>query len=85
MEELTAKTKVNVMQPEGTYLIWLDFSAYSWTEQILDEKLHDQAKVILNKGRSFGKEGAQHARFNAAAPFAMVKKAVDRMISVLGK
>ncbi|MCL2114357.1 MAG: pyridoxal phosphate-dependent aminotransferase [Streptococcaceae bacterium] len=77
---LTEKTKIKVMKPQGTYLIWLDFSEYPLTETELQEKLHDQAKVILNKGNSFGSEGTLHARLNAAAPFEIIKEATERIV-----
>ncbi|AYG00972.1 MalY/PatB family protein [Lactococcus allomyrinae] len=77
---LTEKTKIKVMKPQGTYLIWLDFSEYSLTEAELQEKLHNQAKVILNKGNSFGIEGTLHARLNAAAPFEIIKEATERIV-----
>ena len=38
--DLFAKeTKIKVMKPQGTYLIWLDFSAYDLTEKGLQELL----------------------------------------------
>ncbi len=43
------------MKPQGTYLIWLDFSEYQLEDKVLDEKLAEEAGVILNKGISFGK------------------------------
>ncbi len=82
LAQFSEKTKIKVMKPQGTYLIWLDFSAYNLSEKALYEKLHDEAKVILNKGFTFGTEGAQHARLNVAAPFANVKAAVERIIAV---
>ncbi len=45
------------MKPEGTYLVWLDFSAYNLTHLEIQEKLRYDAKLILNDGLTFGKEG----------------------------
>lgn len=55
--ELHQKTKIKVIKPQGTYLIWLDFSEYQLEDKVLDEKLAEEAAVILNKGISFGKAG----------------------------
>lgn len=82
---LVRQTKIEVMKPEGTYLIWLDFSAYNLTNEQIQDKLKTEAKVVLNDGFTFGKEGKYHARFNAAAPFETVKEACDRIVSVFGK
>lgn len=78
--ELTEKTKIKVMPPEATYLIWLDFSAYQLGDEALKSKLSQKAKVILNEGKSFGKEGENHARFNAAAPFSIIEEATQRLV-----
>lgn len=78
-------TKIKVMKPEGTYLVWLDFSAYDIEQQQLDEKLQKEAKVVLNDGAHFGKEGKSFARLNVAAPLETVKEASKRIASVFGK
>ena len=62
------ETKIKVMKPQGTYLIWLDFSAYDISDEELRKVLRDEAKVILNRGLDFGEEGALHARLNVAMP-----------------
>ncbi len=36
---LEEHTKIKVMKPEGTYLVWLDFSAYDIEQPELGEKL----------------------------------------------
>ena len=82
--ELSQKTKIKVMKPQGTYLIWLDFSAYQLTDKDLDDKLSEEAQVILNKGISFGKAGKAHARLNAAAPFSLITEATQRLVKTFG-
>lgn len=79
----TYAPEIKVMKPEGTYLVWLDFSAYGFSDTELQKILHDQAKVILNPGIHFGVEGTGHARFNVAAPLETVKIAAQRILAVL--
>lgn len=55
MDYFEENTKIKVMKPEGTYLVWLDFSAYGIEQPQLDEKLQKEAKVVLNDGAHFGK------------------------------
>ena len=81
VEVLREQTDIGVMKPQGTYLIWLDFSAYGLSEEELHARLHDQAKVILNKGTDFGVEGKQHARLNVATPKTLVQEIVDRIVT----
>ncbi len=81
---LTNHTKIRVMKPQGTYLLWLDFSAYGLDHAELFQLLQDKAKLILNDGLTFGKEGKDHARLNAAAPFETIKEACQRLEKVFG-
>ncbi|CYX96404.1 bifunctional beta-cystathionase/maltose regulon repressor [Streptococcus suis] len=83
-EYLTTHTRIKVMKPQGTYLIWLDFSDYQLEHDQLFELLQDQAKLILNDGLSFGKEGKHHVRLNAAAPFDVIEEACQRLRNVFG-
>ena len=83
-EYLTSHTRIKVMKPQGTFLIWLDFSDYQLEHDQLFELLQHQAKLILNDGLSFGKEGKHHARLNAAAPFDVIEEACQRLRNVFG-
>ena len=75
------ETKIKVMKPQGTYLIWLDFSAYGLSEEDLQGLLKKEAKVILNRGLDFGKEGALHARLNVAMPTSVLEEVCQRIIA----
>ena len=85
VDYLGNNTKINVMKPEGTYLIWLDFSAYDLEQPQLNEKLQKEAKVVLNDGAQFGKEGKCFARLNVAAPLETIKEASKRIANVFKK
>ncbi|MHC5250153.1 MalY/PatB family protein [Enterococcus sp. LJL90] len=71
--------KVNVMTPQGTYLLWLDFSAYGLSDKELEDFLVHQAKVVLNTGISFGPKGTGHMRMNLAAPKATIQEGLTRI------
>lgn len=45
--------KVRFMRPEASYLVWLDFSAYFYDQQTLQNWLVQEAKLGLNNGESF--------------------------------
>ena len=79
------ETKINVMQPQGTYLIWLDFSAYDISDEELRKLLRDEAKVILNRGLDFGEEGSLHARLNVAMPTSVLEEVCQRIITTFAK
>ena len=79
------ETKIKVMKPQGTYLIWLDFSAYDISDEELKSILRNEAKVILNRGLDFGEEGALHARLNVAMPTSVLEEVCQRIIITFAK
>ena len=79
------ETKIKVMKPQGTYLIWLDFSAYDLTDEKLQELLRNEAKVILNPGLDYGEEGSLHARLNVAMPTSVLEEVCQRIIITFAK
>ena len=74
------ETKIKAMKPQGTYLVWLDFSAYDLTDERLQELLRNEAKVILNPGLDYGEEGSLHARLNVAMPTFVLEEVCQRII-----
>lgn len=60
--------KVRIMNPEGTYLMWLDFTAYISDDQKLENTLVRKGKVVLNPGITFGPSSHGHMRLNIACP-----------------
>lgn len=68
--------------PEGTYLGWLDFSAYELPTSP-GEWLLRHARIRLDDGPTFGPGGEGHARINLATPRYLLEKAVDRMVSAI--
>ena len=81
---LSQKTAIKVMKPGGTYLVWLDFSAYGLSHEELQHKIRKEAKLVLNDGLSFGAEGDKHFRLNAAAPKSLITEALGRLVAVFG-
>ena len=71
--------RVRLIEPEGTYLIWLDFSDYGYSDDELDERIAQKAKVWLDRGTMFGPEGNQYQRINIATPRALLKEALERI------
>ncbi|WP_206859011.1 MalY/PatB family protein [Candidatus Enterococcus mangumiae] len=70
---------VEVMKPEGTYLMWLDFSAYTQDDRLLEKQLIKKGKVVLNPGISFGPSGHSHMRLNVACPKSVLREGLLRI------
>lgn len=65
--------------PQGTYLAWLDFSAYGLNDGALRERMTYQAGVWLDDGCIFGAGGSGFQRVNAACPRATLRQALERI------
>ncbi|MGO3009156.1 MAG: MalY/PatB family protein [Psychrobacter celer] len=69
---------IKVMRPEASYLIWLDCSAYAQDDQALYDKLR-AAKVELNSGIKYGREGHLKMRINVACPKTLLREGLNRV------
>ena len=76
--------KVHLIEPEGTYLIWLDFSEYGYSDTELDDLLVNKAKLWLDRGTMFGPEGEGYQRINIATPRPILQEALERIQKVFG-
>lgn len=70
---------IKVMKPEATYLVWLDFSAYRMNDKQLNKFLIEKAKVGLNNGSRFGRNGNGYMRINIGCPRSIVVEALNRI------
>jgi cystathionine beta-lyase len=77
--------RVGAYLPESTYLMWLDFSAYGLTQEALMEKMRKEARVALNDGVTFGKEGKGHVRLNIGTTRALIKEGLEKIEVAFGK
>ena len=74
---------VNMVEHEGTYLIWLDFNGLGLCTQELEDLIVHKAKLWLDSGRIFGKCGRGFQRINVACPRSTLKEALERIAKVL--
>lgn len=70
--------EVTMAEPEGTYLLWLDFRAWSLSqEQLL--KLFSAWGVRMNDGRQYGSGSDGFLRVNIATQRAVLREALNRI------
>lgn len=74
---------VRLIEPEGTFLLWLDFSALGYSDSELDDIIVNKAKVWLDRGTMFGPEGEKYQRINIATPQPLLREAIDRIAGAL--
>ena len=75
---------VNMVEHEGTYLVWLDFRETGLSVEELDDKIINQAKLWLDSGKIFGSCGEGFQRINVACPQKVLEEAMDRIKNVVG-
>ena len=71
--------EVRLIEPEGTYLIWLDFRALGLSEERLERLIVREAKLWLDSGAIFGAAGEGFERVNIACPRAVLREALLRL------
>lgn len=72
--------KVKVWRPEGTYLLWMNFSGYGLSDEELWERCYQKAGVGVEQGRDFDEGGsAGYIRIVAATQRSRLMEALERI------
>ncbi|MBP7254432.1 MAG: pyridoxal phosphate-dependent aminotransferase [Negativicutes bacterium] len=75
--------QVKLVEPEGTYLLWLDFRELNLTEEELEDLIINKAKLWLDGGTMFGTEGVGFQRINIACPQKILIQAFTQLKEAL--
>lgn len=71
--------QIKLIEPEGTYLVWLDCRELGLSEKELEQFIARKAKLWLDDGVIFGKAGEGFERVNIACPRATLEEALERL------
>jgi len=71
--------EIKLIEPDGTYLIWLDFRALGLSEQEREELIVKKAGLWLDSGAMFGSIGEGFERINIACPRSIIMEALDKL------
>jgi cystathionine beta-lyase len=71
--------QLQLIQQDGTYLIWIDVSYLALQGADLVHYLAKEAKIGVNNGSVFGIEGAGFIRMSIACPIAIVETAMNNL------
>jgi cysteine-S-conjugate beta-lyase len=80
---VTKIPRIKVIQPQGTYLVWLDCRDLGMDTQGLRSFMRNKARVGLDDGFLFGDEGVGFQRMNIACPRSILKEALIRIESAV--
>jgi len=75
---------VRIIQPQGTYLAWIDFRGLGMDVPELSQWLPQQAHLALSPGHWFGREGAGFARMSIAVESPVIDEAIQRITTAVG-
>jgi len=71
--------KINVISPQGTYLLWLDCRKLNLDDQALNRFFIQEAKLGLSPGAMFGRGGEGFMRMNIGTTKANLIAALTRL------
>ena len=75
---------LKVCKLEGTYLPWIDISAYGVSSQQICDRIMSEGKVWVNPGTMYGPQsGEGYIRVNIACPRSLLMEALERIRKVL--
>ncbi|HEY4552505.1 MAG TPA: MalY/PatB family protein [Bacillaceae bacterium] len=75
----TSLPMLRVMDPEGTYLVWIDCRNTGLTDNEIRQRLLTKGKLALNDGEPYGPGGEGFVRMNVACPREMVAEGIKRL------
>ena len=70
---------LTVVEPEGTYVAWLDFGGMKLSPDEIDDLVTRKAGLWLDPGRKFGQGGEQFQRLNMACPRSTLQEAMEKL------
>lgn len=71
--------QIKLVEPEGTYLLWVDFNALQLSEEELEDLILQKARLWLDAGTMFGPEGSGFQRINIACQRETLVKALEQL------
>lgn len=77
--------QIQLVEPEGTYLAWLDCRELGMTDDELMAFFSNEAKVWLDPGTHSGEQGSGFMRFNLGSSRSVIAQALDQIESAWKK
>ena len=71
--------QIKMTEPEGTYLVWMDFRELGLQESALEDLIVNKAGLWLDSGAMFGPTGEGFQRINVACARATLTEALKKL------
>ena len=72
--------QIKLVEPEGTYLVWIDFRGLGLEDHELQDLIVNKANLWLDSGTMFGSAGEGFERINIACPRSVLKQALEQLL-----
>ncbi len=82
---LASIPEVVLIEPEGTFLLWLDFRNLGLPEKGLAHFLKSKAGWAITRGPTFGNAGIDFARLNIACPASKLEAALVQLADAVSQ
>lgn len=70
---------IKAWRPQASFLVWLDCRGLHLSHEGLVYLFVEEARLALNDGAMFGKEGEGFMRMNVASPRGMIRRALEQL------
>lgn len=77
--------QIRMIRPEGTYLVWLDFSRLADSPARMKRLIQDEARLWLDNGGLFCEKTWMFERVNVACPRIILQQALTRLEKAVRK
>ena len=71
--------QIGMIRPQASYLVFLDCRGLGLSVEKLNELFVEKARLALNTGAMFGREGEGFMRLNVASPRSVIVEAMQRL------
>ena len=71
--------KIKLIKPEGTYILWVNFSGLGLSDDEISSLLINKAKLWFNPGTKYGPTGYGFQRINIALPRHQLQYAMEQL------
>ena len=71
--------QIHIIEPQGTYLLWMDCSGLGLSPEQLEDLLLHKANIWPDMGTKFGEKTGQFIRLALACPRSVIVEAMDRL------
>lgn len=75
--------QIALIEPEGTFLLWIDFRGLGFDPDDLTAFLRHEAGWSITRGIAFGPQGTGFGRLNIACTRARLARALDRLVAAV--